>query len=153
MKAINGHTMAYVAIYGESPPEIQVGQKGSTRLWRGHKIDSNLKDKWLKAVNDIRFVEVVSLCGGHGPLRPSHIIFYFKHKRNDKEAVEISGILNNIHGLWSIVDEGNRGRPRICVAAPVRADTPKGNIWWSTISGIIDDCLIIDLDWIPGEKT
>jgi len=152
MKAMNGHTLAYVAIHGELPPVIQVDREDPGRRWKGWTVDANLLDSWLETVNNLHGATVVSVCGGHGPLRPSHIVFYLKEKRHDKKTVQISGILNNIKGVWSIVDEGNLNRPRICVASPVMAGTEEGHEWWSIIPLIIDACLVMELSWGGGEK-
>lgn len=36
------------------------------KLWKGHRVDLELKDEWLEALNSIDGLNVCSVCAGHG---------------------------------------------------------------------------------------
>ena len=129
-RSINGHTMAIRAIEGKPQP---------TKIWKGRKVDAGLEDEWLEDLNNIKGIEIISICGGHDKRRPAHIVFY--PKRQDKSIKNFLSRIKEDGWIWAIEDKENRGGRRICIASKSFAGTESRDNWWVEIAAKIKTAL------------
>ena len=131
----NAPSFAYRTLYGKST-YLQGRTNSPKKMWKGLDVDADLKDKWLKSINDLP-VEIRSTDAGKSEERPAFVIFRLKED-DDKRAKEISKLLNNEKDISSLCDKGNMGRSRISVVGPYWKGKKGWENWWDTVSDKIN---------------
>ena len=149
MKADNALTFAFKAVYGRPPEKALRGRITPGRPWRGLTVDENLKDEWLEKLNAVSWIEIVSTEEGKNRMRVPHIVFYMKNPKDDILAQKIVEELRrpfqkyNAWELWyAMADIGNRGRPRIVLAASKKRGTMMWEAWWDVSAQKIEEAII-----------
>ena len=134
----NALTFAFLAVYGKRPPARISGRISPSKKWRDLDVDENIRDAWLEDLNGIKEIEIVSTEERISPERVAHIVFYMWRQRDDSRVQEIADKINRLPGeIRSLVDIGNRGRPRIVVARAVFVGSPGWLEFWESAAGII----------------
>lgn len=96
-------------------------------------VDENLKDSWIKRLNNIKNIEIRSTCEGHDSKYISHIIF--RPNIQNIEYIENKvKLLNSLPETKSKYDIGNGGLYRIGIATKnwfrKNANNSKWEQWW-----------------------
>jgi hypothetical protein len=73
------------------------GCRNHERRWRDHNVDKNLKDDWLERLNNLKTLELVSICEGH----PSAKRFSVKGLPHISLILQYSYIERLIHDWYS----------------------------------------------------
>ncbi len=144
----NAPTFAWETVHNKSYKGFKSGRiPGSKeKLWNGIYIDYNLKEKWLKDLNNIKEIEIRSSCQGHPPKGewPSFVIF----RMIDNSKYNVKNIVNKLHNgkdTFCKYEIGNNNQIRICVATLYYYGCEENNKWekwWNTLSDKIKKSLV-----------
>lgn len=127
---LNSPSLAHKAVYGKEPSTYLRGRTTHPqKTWNGIPVDKQLKDSWLKKLNNINGVEIRGSCAGHDKDRVSYVTFRLDPNR-DKEAKKIAKKLDQLKGTHAIADVGREGRPRIVVATKKWYGKKGWADWW-----------------------
>ena len=93
-KNSNAPCAAYETVYEKKCPHKRgMHPDHKKRNWNGMEVDINLKDKWLRDLNNIKGIEIRSSCEGHDKDWVAFVIFRFlepKLEKNKKLVDRIS---------------------------------------------------------------
>lgn len=73
----NAFIYAYAGVYGRVPPKgfLPYTSDGETDVFEGIEKDIHLQNEWIKALNSIPNIQILSTCEGHENIILTHIIF------------------------------------------------------------------------------
>jgi len=133
----NAPMLAWETVHGKPYPGFKSGRvpNAKERSWNGIMVDTELKNEWLEALNNISQITVRSSCQGHKPEGewPSFIIIRLK---NESKVNKVVKQLHDGKFTFCKAERGPQGFMRVCIATPLYAKGSKHNLWekwWSTL--------------------
>lgn len=146
----NSPTLAYIAVYGKEPDEFIRGRTDEPKkTWNGLSVDANIKDEWLEELNNIDGIEIRATDEGKSETRVAFVVFRLTKNESEENAKKVSLKLKSKHNVFSLVDLGSEGRPRIIVAGKTWVGKSDWNSWWNNIAKYIQEAV----SEIQTEKT
>jgi len=141
---LNSPTFAHLAVYGETK-DLSGRSDHKQQICNGIEVDEHLKCEWIEKLNSIPEIEVRASCEGHDKDRVSYIVFRLK---SEGDSGVVQSELNKLEGLYSLMNVGNQGEPRIVVAGKTWYGQPDWVIWWTSLAGKIESVVekIVKLD-------
>ncbi len=129
----NSPTLAYETVYGKKNTPFLMGRTTAPKkMWNGMTVDASLEDRWLNDLNALP-VEIKSTEEGKGPSRPAFVVFRMPEGEDSKADKMVLNLKRN--GFRFVTkDIGMQGRPRICVAEPVKVGDRGWKLWWDTLA-------------------
>jgi len=135
----NAPAFAYETVYGNLPKNRPGRYPGEIKekIWKGIKVDYDLKYKWLNLLNGISQIEMRSSCAGHSKEWISFVIFRLKEDSNKKRLEKIKKELNSYSNSFCDYELGMENKFRIVMATDLWngcEDQKKWESWWGLLA-------------------
>jgi len=145
-KNSNAPCAAYETVYEKKCPNRRgKNPDHKQKLWNGMNVDINLKDKWLKDLNNIKGIEIRSSCEGHDKEWVAFVIFRFLESSISNNKTLVERVVSNIEASDKITKcsghIGSGGKMRFIVAAPTWYGHKDWEQWWNSLSTRIKNSL------------